>query len=94
MLSQIFKRWDIGMGNERISYLHCANAVKIKRALRMYLPHDEYLGVNKFDGMMLLRLAQVNYNPDIRLAVERMQDGIYGGAAYRINVEKLRKAIQ
>jgi hypothetical protein len=94
MLSQIFKRWDIGIGHERISFIHCHNAGRVRRALRRYLPNDEYLLANKFEGWMLLRLAGVSYNPDIRLAVEQMQNEIYGGAAYRVNVEKLRKAIQ
>lgn len=86
MIRKIFKRWDIGIGNERVSYLHCA--------LRMYLPQDGYIGVNKFDGQMLLRLAQVNYNPDIRLAVERMQNEIYGGPHYRIDTKRLREALR
>lgn len=94
MLSQIFKRWDIGLGNEDITFIHCANGAKIKRALRRYLPNDEYLMALKFEGWMLLRLAQVNYNLGIRLAVEKMQDEIYGGAAYRVNVEKLKEAIK
>lgn len=93
MLSTIFKRWDIGIGNERVSWLHCANATKVIRALRRYLPQDEYMHVNKLNGWMLIRLAKVNYNPDIRLAAEQMQNKIYGGAAYRINVEKLKEAL-
>jgi len=93
MLDKIFKRWDIGLGNERISYIHCGNAVKVKRALRMYLPNSDYIEANKFLGWMLLRLSQVNHNPDIALAVEKMQEGIYGGTAYRINVERLRRAL-
>ena len=93
MIDKIFKRWDIGIGNERISFYHCANAAKIKRALRTYLPDDDYLYVNKVIGWWLMRLGQVSYNPDIRFAVERMQEEIYGGASYRVDIRRLKAAL-
>jgi len=93
MLDKIFKRWNIGLPNSYVEWHYGANAAKIKRALRWYLPDEEYLHVNKFVGWMLLRLAEVNYNPDIHLAIEQMQPDIYGGSAYRIDIEKLKAAL-
>jgi len=90
-LDKVFKRFDIGIPGEQVSFFDCAEAAKVKRALRRYLS-DEYVFLNRYLGWQILRLSEILHDPDIAIALEKMQPGMYGGAAYRLNVHKLRKA--
>jgi len=73
--------------------LDCAEAAKVRRALRRYLGDDEYIFLNRYLGWRLIRLSNILHNVDIAMAVEQMQPDVYGGAAYRVDIGKLRKAL-
>lgn len=88
-MDKIFKRWNIG-DNGRVSFLHCANGSKAKRALRIHLPKNGYLTLTKWQGWQMERLAEVSYNARMRAAVRPLD----GGPGYQLDCKRFHEATE